>query len=79
MEFVDGTTLADLLRERGPLDLSRAGEIAAQLLAGLEAIHAVSERRLGGRHPGRRARRHAGVPGAQTRAGVVTIGRLTVG
>src|SRR5688572_6149008 len=40
MEFVDGTTLADLLRERGPLDLSRAGEIAAQLLAGLEAIHA---------------------------------------
>ena len=40
MEFVDGTTLADLLRERGPLDLSRAGEIAAQLLAGIEAIHA---------------------------------------
>ena len=40
MEFVDGTTLAELLRERGPLDLSRAGEIAAQLLSGLEAIHA---------------------------------------
>jgi WD40 repeat protein len=40
MDFVDGTTLADLLRERGPLDLSRAGEIAAQLLAGIEAIHA---------------------------------------
>ena len=40
MEFVDGTTLAELLRERGPLDISRAGEIAAQLLAGLEAIHA---------------------------------------
>jgi WD40 repeat protein len=40
MEFVDGTTLSELLRERGPLDLSRAGEIAAQLLAGLEAIHA---------------------------------------
>ena len=40
MEFVDGTTLADLLRERGRLDLSRAGEIAAQLLAGIEAIHA---------------------------------------
>ena len=39
MEFVDGTTLADLLRERGPLDLHRAGEIAAQLLAGVEAIH----------------------------------------
>lgn len=40
MEFVDGTTLSELLRERGTLDLSRAGEIAAQLLAGLEAIHA---------------------------------------
>jgi WD40 repeat protein len=40
MEFVDGTTLSELLRERGPLELSRAGEIAAQLLAGLEAIHA---------------------------------------
>ena len=40
MEFVDGTTLTDLLRERGPLDLSRAGEIAAQLLAGVETIHA---------------------------------------
>jgi WD40 repeat protein len=40
MEFVDGTTLSELLRERGPLDISRAGEIAAQLLAGLEAIHA---------------------------------------
>ena len=39
MEFVDGTTLSELLRERGPLDISRAGEIAAQLLAGLEAIH----------------------------------------
>jgi WD40 repeat protein len=40
MEFVDGTTLADFLRERGALELSRAGEIAAQLLAGVEAIHA---------------------------------------
>ena len=40
MEFVDGTTLAELLAERGPLDFSRAGEIAGQLLAGLEAIHA---------------------------------------
>ena len=40
MEFVDGTTLAELLAEKGPLDLSRAGEIAGQLLAGLEAIHA---------------------------------------
>ena len=40
MEFVDGITLAELLRERGPLDLNHAGEIAAQLLAGLESIHA---------------------------------------
>ena len=40
MEFVDGTTLADLLEEHGALELSRAGEIAAQLLAGIEAIHA---------------------------------------
>ena len=40
MEFVDGTTLAELIAERGPLDLGRAGEIAGQLLAGLEAIHA---------------------------------------
>ena len=40
MEFVDGTTLGELLAEKGPLDLSRAGEIAGQLLAGLEAIHA---------------------------------------
>ena len=40
MEFVDGTTLAELLAAKGPLDLSRAGEIAGQLLAGLEAIHA---------------------------------------
>ena len=41
MEFVDGTTLAELLAEKGPLDLSRAGEIAGQLLADLEAIHFV--------------------------------------
>ena len=40
MEFVDGMTLADLVAERGPLDLARAGGIAAQLLAGMEAIHA---------------------------------------
>jgi WD40 repeat protein len=39
MEFVDGITLAELLRERGPLAPGQAIEIASQLLAGLEAIH----------------------------------------
>ncbi len=39
MECVDGTTLAGVLRERGPLDLKEATEIASQLLIGLEAIH----------------------------------------
>ena len=40
MEFVDGVTLADVLQERSPLGLQEAREIASQLLAGLEAIHA---------------------------------------
>ena len=39
MECVDGTTLAGVLRERGPLDLKEATEIASQFLIGLEAIH----------------------------------------
>jgi len=39
MEYLEGTTLADLLRERGPLELEEAGEIASQLLSGLDAIH----------------------------------------
>jgi WD40 repeat protein/tRNA A-37 threonylcarbamoyl transferase component Bud32 len=39
MEYVDGVTLAQVLRERSPLPLCEAREIAAQLLAGLEAIH----------------------------------------
>jgi serine/threonine protein kinase len=39
MEYIDGTTLLAILRERGPLELREAGEIAAQFLAGLEAIH----------------------------------------
>ena len=39
MEFVDGTTLLDVLQERGPLDLEEASAIASQFLAGLEAIH----------------------------------------
>jgi WD40 repeat protein len=40
MEYVDGITLLDILRARAPLELTEAREIAAQFLAGLEAIHA---------------------------------------
>ncbi|NJL27470.1 MAG: serine/threonine protein kinase [Thermoanaerobaculia bacterium] len=39
MEHVDGTSLAQILEDRGPLALEEAGELAAQLLAALEAIH----------------------------------------
>ena len=39
MEYIDGTTLSEWLRERGPLALQDAREIASQFLAGLEAIH----------------------------------------
>ncbi len=39
MEYIDGTTLAETLRDRGPLELREAREIAAQFLSGLEAIH----------------------------------------
>ena len=39
MEYVDGETLAAILRERGPLALKEAREIASQFLSGLEAIH----------------------------------------
>jgi serine/threonine protein kinase/WD40 repeat protein len=39
MEYIDGTTLVDLLSQSGPLELPRARDIAAQFLAGLEAIH----------------------------------------
>jgi serine/threonine protein kinase/WD40 repeat protein len=39
MEYVDGTTLQEILKERSPLDLDEAREIASQFLAGLEAIH----------------------------------------
>jgi WD40 repeat protein len=39
MEYIDGTTLRDVLRTRGPLPLSEAREIASQFLSGLEAIH----------------------------------------
>jgi WD40 repeat protein len=40
MEYVDGMTLAGVLASRSPLSADEAREIAAQLLAGLEAIHA---------------------------------------
>jgi WD40 repeat protein len=40
MEYVDGMTLAGVLASRSPLTADEAREIAAQLLAGLEAIHA---------------------------------------
>jgi len=39
MEHVDGTTLRDILVTRSPLEADETREIAAQLLAGLEAIH----------------------------------------
>ena len=39
MELIDGVTLQQILSERSPLPLDEAREIAAQLLAGLEAIH----------------------------------------
>ena len=39
MEYIEGTTLREVLRDRGPLALPEAREIASQLLAGLDAIH----------------------------------------
>ncbi len=39
MEYIDGQTLLDVLRERGPLGLKEAQDIASQFLSGLEAIH----------------------------------------
>jgi len=39
MEYVDGVTLLEHLKQHGPLDLREANEIASQLLAGMEAIH----------------------------------------
>jgi len=39
MEYVDGATLLQVLRERSPLDLGEAQVIASQFLAGLESIH----------------------------------------
>lgn len=40
MEYVDGETLADVFKQRAPLELDEATHIATQLLAGLEAVHA---------------------------------------
>ena len=39
MEYIDGTTLLEIVRSRGPLELAEAREIASQFLVGLEAIH----------------------------------------
>ena len=39
MEYIDGTTLSEILRARGPLELQEARELASQFLSGLEAIH----------------------------------------
>ncbi|HET9794377.1 MAG TPA: protein kinase, partial [Thermoanaerobaculia bacterium] len=39
MEYVDGTTLREILATRTPLDLGEAREIALQFLSGLGAIH----------------------------------------
>jgi len=39
MEYVDGATLHEYLKQHGPLELKEANEIASQLLAGLESVH----------------------------------------
>ena len=39
MEYVDGRTLLEELKERAPLDPTEAQALAAQFLSGLEAIH----------------------------------------
>jgi WD40 repeat protein len=39
MEFIDGVTLLDLLKAKGPLPLTEASQMASQFLSGLEAIH----------------------------------------
>ena len=39
MEFIDGHTLGEVLKQRGPLPLHETREIASQFLSGLEAIH----------------------------------------
>ena len=39
MEFIDGTTLVERLRDQGPMELGEATRVASQFLAGLDAIH----------------------------------------
>ena len=39
MEYIDGVTLLRELQQNGPIELSEARDIAAQFLAGLDAIH----------------------------------------
>lgn len=39
MEHIDGITLMELIEEKGPLPLRDARDIAAQFLAGLDAVH----------------------------------------
>jgi serine/threonine-protein kinase len=39
-EFIDGVTLEEWMRRHGPLPLSQALDVARQVLAGLEEIHA---------------------------------------
>jgi serine/threonine protein kinase/WD40 repeat protein len=39
MEYIDGITLTSMLVKKGPMQLREARDIAAQFLAGLEAIH----------------------------------------
>src|SRR5215210_1603593 len=40
MEYVDGETLAELMRREGPLDPDRAVDLVLQVCAGLEHAHA---------------------------------------
>jgi serine/threonine-protein kinase len=39
MEYIDGTTLGEILSTRSPFEVEETREIASQFLAGLEAIH----------------------------------------
>ena len=41
MEYVDGTTLLEVMRAKSPMEPPEAQEMASQFLAGLEAIHQV--------------------------------------
>ncbi len=39
MEYIDGITLLAMLKQKGPMKLREASDIAAQFLSGMEAIH----------------------------------------